>query len=173
VLFDKAEAELGLGQINFRKTSSFCEPGNFVNGINTKFSKITEGMQLFGNKKEYSYNRQVESNIKYIRDNGYESGIHICCAGEWEFGRVGDDIYTGVGIAVPKDKKNAILFMESVGKTEKTSNKEIVEDILESIKQIGLNQKIKYEEIYVAYQHKVIKKDLGCALVVIPYFLKG
>ena len=172
VLFDKAEAELGFGQINFRKTSSFCEPGNFVNGINFN-APFVRALTHF--KKDfivYDYNKQVESNIKYIQDNGYQSGIHICCAGEKEFSRAGDDIYTGVGIGVPKDKKNAILFMESVGKTEKTSDKEIIYDIVESIKQIGLNQKIEYKEIYVAYQHKVIKKDLGCALVVIPYFLK-
>lgn len=173
VLFDKAETELGLGQINFRKTSSFCEPGNFVNGVNLDTSYISEIVNIFGkNIKVYDYNKQVESNIKYIRDNGYKSGIHICCAGEWEFGRAGDDIYTGVGIGVPNDAKDAILFMESVGKTEKTSDEEVIDDIVKSIKQIGLNQKIEYEEIYVAYQHKVIKKDLGCALVVIPYFLK-
>jgi len=174
VLFDKAEAELGLGQINFRKTSSFCEPGNFVNGVNIN-EPLFETLVNFKkhSKMIFSYNKQVESNIKYIRDNGYESGAHICCAGEWEFGRVGDDMYVGVGIGIPNDEKNAILFMESVGKTEKTDDEEISSDIVESIKQIGLNQKIEYEEIYVAYQHKVIKKDLGCALVVIPYFLKG
>ena len=166
-LFDLAESQLGLGQINLRKTSSFCEPENFVAGINIMeygFKRIEDNV--------YDYNYQSELNQHYIKTKGFEPGIHICCACEYEIGTAGDDMYAGIGIGIPKDKKNAILFMESVGKTEKTTDKEVVNDIVNSIKEIGSNQQIKYNEIYVAYQHKVIRTDLGCALVIVPYFLE-
>ena len=166
-LFDQAESYLGLGQINLHKTSSFCEPGNYVNGINCK--KI-EHKELQENV--YDYNRQASANESYIRIKRFKPGIHICCAMEYEIGVAGDDIYAGIGIGVPKDKKNAILFMESVGKTEKTTNEEIINDIVKAVKEIGMNQQIEYKEIYVAYRHKVIITDLGCALVIVPYFLR-
>jgi len=184
-LFDLAESQLGLGQINLRKTSSFCESGNYVNGINVVkkgWKQQSTGKGMFEKDKiddeqfEYctiwDYNKQVKNNINEIKTKGFESGIHICCACEYEIGTAGDDMYAGIGIGVPKDKKNAILFMESVGKTEKTTDKEVVNDIVNSIKEIGSNQQIKYDEIYVAYQHKAIRTDLGCALVIVPYFLE-
>ena len=177
VLFDKAEAELGLGQINFRKTSSFCEPGNFVNGININHIQLVDydciNKEYIPNREGiYTYDEGIKINIKHIKDNGYRSGIHICCAGESKFGRKGDDMYVGVGIRVPKDNKNAMLFMECVGNTESTSDNKIVEDILESIIKIGLNQNIEYEKMFVSFENKIIEKDLGCVLVAIPYFLK-
>jgi len=167
-LFDLAESQLGLGQINLRKTSSFCEPGNYVNGINIDMYEHRK----INLQNVYDYNHQSHLNQNIVKTKGFQPGIHICCACEYEIGTAGDDMYAGIGIGVPKDKKNAILFMESVGKTEKTTDKEVVNDIVNSIKEIGSNQQIKYDEIYVAYQHKVIRTDLGCALVIVPYFLK-
>jgi len=166
-LFDQAEQSVGLGQINLRKTSSFCEPGNFVNGININMKK--DFKKLNGNVFDYNYQSELNSNE--IKIKGFLAGSHICCACEYEIGSVGDDMYAGIAIGVPKEKKNAMLFMESVGKTEKTTDKEVIDDIIKSVKEIGMNQGIDYEEIYVAYQHKVIRTDLGCAISITPYFL--
>jgi len=167
-LFDLAESQLGLGQINLRKTSSFCEPENFVNGININtdiFGKLSNDGKI------RDYNEQSYKNREEIKKKGFEPGIHICCACEYDIGRAGDDMYAGIGIGIPKYKNNAILFMESVGKTEQTTDNEVINDIVNSVNEIGSNQNIEYDEIYVAYQHKVITKDLGCVLVIVPYFL--
>jgi len=179
VLFDCAEKTMGLGQVNFRKTSSFCEQGNFVNGINMKeISKRytfqpTEDILFTDNETTvFDYTRWVEEN-KVIVERNITPGAHICCAGEWEFGSRGDMMYVGVAIAVPKDDKNAILFMECVGKTEDIFEAIVINDMLTSVKAIGENQGIHYHQIYVAEQCVKIKKDLGCAMVAIPYFLKA
>lgn len=178
VLFDLAETKMGLGQVNFRKTSSFCGKGNFVSGINFKPS-ITSIFPPIGNlllKREsnmniFDYTKWNEINKLLVTGN-IKPGAHICCAGEWEFGAYKDNMYVGVGIAIPEDKENAILFMECVGKTISITNKQVKNDIIESILQIGKNQDIKYKEVHVVTEEKRIKKDLGCALVAIPYFLK-
>ena len=108
---------------------------------------------------------------KIIKGN-ITPGAHICCAGEWKFGVAGDNIYAGIGIAIPDDNTNAILFMECVGKSISITNDIIREDIIESIKRIGENQGIRYKEIHVVTDERTIKNDLGCAMVAIPYFLK-
>jgi len=176
VLFDLAETDMGLGQVNFRKTSSFCSKGNFVHGINYTHPSLEfhaigkEFMYDFNGIDINDYNRWDNVNKNLINGN-IKPGAHICCAGEWEFGTIGDNLYAGVGIAVPEDKKNAILFMECVGKTIEITRETIREDIIESIVQIGKNQNIKYKEIYVVTDEKTLQKDLGCAMVTIPYFL--
>jgi len=178
VLFDLAETQMGLGQVNFRKTSSFCGKGNYVNGINYKppikshfppigneWMNVCEGIDIF------DYNEWDDINKKLIKGK-ITPGAHICCAGEWEFGTAGDDMYAGIGIAIPEDDNDAILFMECVGKTIDINDEVIREDIIESIIQIGRNQDIKYKEIHVVTEEKTLDRDLGCAMVAIPYFLK-
>lgn len=176
VLFDRAEATLGLGQINLRKTSSFCEPDCFVSGVNIELFEKEFGFKVKPKGIEsikdnvYDYNEVSIYNMMYIKRKKFKPGSHVCCACEYEMGITGDDMYSGIGIGVPDNKDDAILFMESVGKTEKTTDDEIIRDLVESIKQVGMNQGIEYKEIYVAYQHKVIRTDLGCAMVITPYF---
>ena len=172
VLFDMAESEMGLGQVNFRKTSSFCERGNFVNGINYKPPLIgNEHLYDRSDIRIFNYAEWDKINKKIIKGN-ITPGAHICCAGEWKFGVAGDNIYAGIGIAIPDDNTNAILFMECVGKSISITNDIIREDIIESIKRIGENQGIRYKEIHVVTDERTIKNDLGCAMVAIPYFLK-
>ena len=179
VLFDLAETQMGLGQVNFRKTSSFCGKGNFVNGINhiqktnLKMPAIRgEWLNVSGGIDVYDYSQWNDINKKIVR-RSILPGAHICCAGEWCFGTSGDDMYVGVGIAIPEDEYNAILFMECVGKTIDITDDIIRSDIIESITQIGKNQGIEYKEIHVVTEEKTIKRDLGCSMVAIPYFLKG
>jgi len=178
VLFDRAEVNLGLGQVNFRKTSSFCEPGNFVNGVNIeindgKWKPETRKCSAYTTPRIdiLDYHQWMMKNKSIIRSNA-KPGMHICCAGEWTFGYTGDIIYAGVGIGVPVDKKNAILFMECVGRTESMDIKTIDDDIIKSIEAIGKNQGIQYEKIFIDSDLMKIEKDLGCAMVAIPYFLK-
>lgn len=171
VLFDQAEATMGLGQVNFRKTSSFCGQGNFVNGINInrdrpfKVLKTNRGMLIC----DYT---PIEMENKMKVKGNITPGAHICCAGEWCYGTTADNMYAAIGIAVPDDKKNAILFMECIGKTISITKAILIEEVIESCVRIGMNQGINYKEIYVTAMEKTIEKDLGCAMVAIPYFLK-
>jgi hypothetical protein len=87
-------------------------------------------------------------------------------------------LYAATGIGIPSNReKNACLLMEDVGEIplniyDRRMYKEmILYKLVESIFQIGGNQRVGYNEIYVGIKSLNVEEgEYGCAMSVAPYF---
>ncbi len=117
-------------------------------------------------------------------------GGHIPCAGKHISLMGPDHIYAALALAIPHNReREACLFMEDIGqivinrrcdyyKMNKKENTEcdeiksqIIENLAHSVIEIGRNQNINYEEIFIDVVDVLLPPNyIGCALVAAPYF---
>lgn len=195
VAYDKAEvAEAYIGQINMTMVSSFCGPQGLIWGYDLakkedislpvflptfrenikelKEVKLRNGenlrkatVDLFGTNKEKHF--------------PFLPGTHVPCAGRFYTKSGPTILYGAIAIGIPEDRsKAACLLMEDVG--EITASEGIITPIKErlmvntikSIIEVGKNQNIEYQEIFVDFITKnIAANEIGCVLVAMPYFL--
>jgi len=88
-------------------------------------------------------------------------------------------LYCSFALGIPTDRdKNAILLMEDVGWTLLHGDTidfneqygHVMDSLIRSVLQVGENQSVKYENVYVALKEIVVQPgEVGCALVAAPY----
>ncbi len=190
VAFDKAEiSDTYLGQINMITVSSFCGPQGLIWGhdlakeerelaslyidknVRRKFPEIIirsganlrkAGKALFGVLEKRRY--------------PILPGSHVPCAGKYSTKAGPAFLYGALAIGIPEDRaSSACLLMEDVGEIkgeENTTRRHIITSVIQSILDVGKNQKIFYKEIYVdIVTQRVSENEIGCVLVAMPYFL--
>lgn len=196
IAFDTAEIdEAYIGQLNMSIVSSFCGIQGIIWGYDV-YNKylIEENFKLF--ELEYNNNKiNVYSTLplqKALIDlfgTVDKRNFPILPGSHSPFAckniKVEGPIYAfaGIAIGIPNDREtNACLLMEDVGffteqdlSKEKVSIKEkenkILKNLANSVIDIGINQRVTYEEIFVGVKVKFIDKNkIGCAMVAVPYF---
>lgn len=189
IAYDRAEiADSYLGQINMQIVSSFCGPQGIIWGYDVASPKeINTPLQL----QEARHREIKQTKIKsgeFLRKAAtalwgtndarhfpFLPGTHVPCAGRFQIIEGPGHLYAGIGIGIPEDRaRNACLLMEDVGILSQISHsikEKILLDLAQSVLEVGRNQKIVYKEIFVDFVNREIKGDeIGCALVVMPYF---
>lgn len=189
--YDNAETNSTyIGQINMTIVSSFSGPNGLIWGYDiARVSNLKRKHPLapsFLEKKGtkifiYDAKPLLEASLQLFGSNKkkhfpFLPGAHVPCAGRFLIVDDSTHIYSAIGIGIPKDRsRSASLLMEDVGKLNTSEiekeKKKILKNIAESILVIGKNQKIVFKELFIALKDKKIGKDeIGCALVVMPYF---
>jgi len=189
--YDNAEISSAyIGQINMTIVSSFSGPNGLIWGYDlAKTSNLKKKHHLIPSflkhkgRKVYIYDVQplLEASLQLFGSNKkkhfpFLPGAHVPCAGRHLVINGPAHIYSAIGIGIPKNRsKSASLLMEDVGKLNtlgvEKSKKEILKNIAESILIIGKNQEIVFKELFVGLKNKKIgKNEIGCGLVVMPYF---
>lgn len=190
--FDKAEvAGTNLGQINMITVSSFCGPSGLIWGYDiAKHPEVEEKLPVKyvygGDRKIPIYSAEpLKKAMAKLFGTVVEKrfpllpGAHVPCAGKNITIDGPNHIYAALAFGIARDReKNACLFMEDVGTInnfiesgKKMVKEEIINNIISSVLEVGRNQKVEYEKIFVDMVDCDIKKDeIGCALVAAPYF---
>lgn len=194
--FDRAEIEsVNIGQINMITVSSFCGLSGLIWGLDiAKHPKLLQ-THPFLEKTQLSdtdYKVPVYSAIP-LREASYKlfgsvdkkrfpllPGGHVPCAGKSITIKGPKHIYAAIALGIAKNRdKDACVFMEDIGQIVNDrdeeeiifSRKHILENIAKSVHQVGKNQKVEYEMIFVDMVHAQVKSgEVGCALVAAPYF---
>ena len=88
-------------------------------------------------------------------------------------------LYGGLAVGIPRDEAaSASLFMEYVGSEPGLSEdthvehekSRIVEKLLESVVDVGVNHDMEFDMVYVGARALAVEPDqMGCVLVAIPY----
>ena len=187
--FDIAEVSSAyLGQINMITVSSFCGPQGLIWGydIAKADGKVVE-YRVSQNYRNtigdtvplYSMNPIINATeslfgTKENRIYPIMPGSHVPCVAKQITVSGYEQIYCAIGFGIPSNRRDsAVAIMEDVGSIEKTHTTEakILEQLAQSILQIGVNQNIAIEEIYLSVKTlQVNKGEVGCALVAVPYF---
>lgn len=191
IVYDKAEVESAyIGQINMTIVSSFLGLNGLIWGYDiAKSSNLKRKHPLapsFVKEKErripiYDAKPLEKAALELFGSNKkrhfpFLPGAHVPCAGRYFTVKKPTHIYCAAAIGIPKDRSSsAALLMEDLGELAnsevKTLKKEILKNLAESVISVGKNQKIIFKEIFVSLIDKKIKKgEMGCSLVVIPYF---
>jgi len=197
--FDIAEVENAyIGQLNLIQVSSFCGPQGLIWGYDIA-QKNVSGLEsllseycynnINGNAvMVYSAWPLIEACIELYGSREAKRfpiipGSHVPAAyKKISFCNVSPreethHLYCSLALGVPKDRKNnAVLLMEDVGSMPYSaensyfSKKHLLDALVRSVIQIGENQLVEYEKIYVAFKDIIIEpQEVGCALVVAPY----
>jgi len=190
--FDHAEVEeTYIGQINMITVSSFVGPNGLIWGYDIakegkfKPSQILskdnlEKLRKMGIKIINGENLRYASKLLFGTNKEkhfpFFPGSLVPCAVKLEFIEGPSLSYSAVGISIPENRNNsACIIVEDVGTLNENSRKgreRIILDIIEGLVQINKTHKIKIKEIICdLIIKKINSKELGCALVVIPYFL--
>ena len=184
--FDKAEvAGTYIGQINMSNVSSFCGPQGLILGYDIlapqKLEKFILPDFFEKNTKVYSIEPLLNATNKLIgnldkKNFPFLPGSHVPCAGRNIEKKGPHELYCAMAIGVSSDRdKYANLVMEDVGyisEDGKNKTKNIIFNMIRSIKEVGKNHKISYDKIFVGYKTILVKADeYGCALVRAPYIL--
>jgi len=178
--FDTAEvSSASLGQINMITVSSFCGPEGRIWGLDlARPANLRESvLNQISKTPVYDASPLLESakalfgtveDPKYL----FLPGSHVPCASKSVAERGECQLYAGIGVGVPVDRgKNACLMMEDVGELGTLEPFEVKTRIAESIVEVGINQRVKYKEIFVGVSTiEVGLAEVGCALVAAPYF---
>ncbi len=190
--YDKAEVSSAyIGQINMSVVSSFCGPQGLIwgydvakkEGIGLPSFLSEKSLKKFGGIKIKSGENLREAAQALFGTNDKRHfpllpGTHVPCAVKSYYKSGPAYLYGTVAIGIPEDRSSAAcLFMEDVGEiiTENQNIDAIKERVyfntVQSIIEIGKNQRVKYKEIFVDLVSKKINKgDMGCVLVAMPYF---
>jgi histidine decarboxylase len=193
--FDRAEVYgTYLGQINMSIVSSFCGPQGLIWGydiarvqnLRTKHKLGLKTLKYRGRKiPVYSAAPLLTATRKLFgtvdkKHFPLMAGAHVPCAGK-SFKDVGPrHIYAAFAIGIAEYReKDANLLMEDLGwlplKQDKSAlvnyKKLVLNNLAESILSVGINQKVKYKEIFLEIiDIEVPEGFIGCSLVAIPYF---
>lgn len=175
--FDAAEvATAHLGQINMIQVSSFCGSHGLILGRDVlPLQNAPVPLMNYRNfdTTVFSLNPCLDATIGLLGTLDAPRfsplpGSHIPCAGK-SITREGPcELYAGLAIGV--DSKNGTaLLMEDVGSvTDAISALE--EKLVRSVQEVGKNQKVHFDEVYVGVRSQVISSGMmGCALVAAPY----
>jgi histidine decarboxylase len=192
--YDQAEiAEAYIGQINMSIVSSFCGPQGLIWGYDLakkedislpaflptfQVQKEFEGVKL-KNGENLRKAATALFGTNEERHFPFLPGSHVPCAGRTYIKSGPTILYGAIAIGIPEDRgKAGCLLMEDVG--EITASEGIIGPIKEklmfnaikSAMEVGKNQKIKYQEVFIDFITKKIEPDeMGCVLVAMPYFL--
>lgn len=183
--FDIAETQGPyIGQLNMSTVSSFCGPQGLILGYD-----FLPSQQLFSKKNIFK---------RFVNDKGYiveayyidpliqstkgilgtvdnpryriMPGAHVPFANKSFKSKGKCRLYSAVAIGISKDReKDACLLMEDCG-ILKTSETVVLNNLCESVLQVGRNQKVDYELIITGISSDTIEEnEMGCALVAMPY----
>ncbi len=194
--FDQAEATgTYLGEINMITVSSFCGPQGLIWGYDiVPHDSLVNKRELLITKLQDSQHRSVpvysgeplfKATQKLLGTRDRKRfpilpGSHLLCATKNIIKPGPCYLYCSLAIGIPRDRaKHACLLMENIGEYASTNltkkdladQRDIIKlDTAKSILQIGLNQKIEYQEIFVQVKDIAVKNNhVGCALVTAPY----
>jgi histidine decarboxylase len=181
--FDKAEvADINIGKINLITVSSFCGPQGLILGYDLLTSKLFEDARIktdkYEDKKIYTLEPLLASTRALLgtldkRNYPIIAGAHVPCAGR-HIEAVGPcQIYAALAMGITKEGPHReALLMEDAGTILDVTEDEIINRLIESIIEIGKNQKTDYETIFVGIKSlKVDEGKVGCALIQAPYLL--
>ncbi len=189
-----------IGQINLIQVSSFCGPNGLLWGYDVavvdKEKPVPELVQnIYHNiqakkVKVYSAWPFIEATqaLYGTIDNQQFPilpGSHVPAAWKsYSFCNLppseeSKHLYCSFALGIPTDRdKNAILLMEDVGWVPRHGDKAdfreqyeyVIDALIRSVLQIGENQAVTYESIYVALKEIMVHPgEVGCALVAAPY----
>jgi histidine decarboxylase len=189
ISYDKAETnESYLGQINMQIVSSFCGPEGLIWGYDIAKKEDEEDFLILPRREIKRYQNQgikISNGInlrkaakelfgtKDERHFPFLPGAHVPCAGKFYFKEGPINLYGAIAIGIPQDRnKNACVLMEDVGYlTNNLLKEKIIKDAIASVIEIGRNQNVSYQEIFVDFiSRQINSQEIGCALVVMPYF---
>jgi histidine decarboxylase len=184
IAYDNAETKSTfIGQINMTIVSSFSGPNGLIWGYDLAKAKEKKH-PLLGKKKGsvfiYDTEPLLKASASLFGTNDSKRfplmpGSHVPCAGRFLFKQKSCCLYSALSLSIPKNRsKSASLLMEDVGclKGDKEkSRKKVLEDLINSALEIGKNQGVEFEKIFVGLKEEEIRKgETGCALVAMPYF---
>lgn len=174
--YDIMEKKLRIGQVNMIIVSSFCRAGNPIWGLD--IAKVDELEKLFEVNGTSVYNGMPlhGAGRALFRRYPIAPGAPVFFAAKDGYGECGEHIYAALGIGVPPkdDHRNARLFMEDVGKLDPKDRKGSIEEkinkMVQSVLEIGKNQKVKYEKIIVLSDNlRVSDGHTGGAMPAVAY----
>lgn len=194
--FDMAERNgTYLGQINMSIVSSFCGPQGLIWGYDIAVhDRLKNGSRKTdkyvsspnGNVPVYSLRPMLEATQKLLgtvdtRQKRYPliPGSHVPCAGKNIKLQGPVTVYAAAAIGIAKDRnRDACLLMEDIGTIDiKLKGNQlhryremILNKVAESVIQVGINQKVEFEEIFVGMTDEYASsEEIACALVAAPY----
>ena len=195
VAYDRAEvAEAYIGQINMNIVSSFCGPQGLIWGYDiAKKDDIPLPAFLPTFKKNVQELKGIKikngANLRKAavalfgtndeRHFPFLPGSHVACAGKF-YTKPGPTIlYGAIAIGIPENrKKAACLLMEDIGEITASDGimgpikEKLMLNAIKSVIEVGKNQRVRYQEVFVDFIAKKVKSDeIGCVLVAMPYFL--
>jgi histidine decarboxylase len=188
--FDAAEATGPyIGQINMIKASSFCGPMGGLWGYHFAVHKdIADPQRIFCFKIErhdgveipvYEAKPLIEASQELFgtRKNRRFTiipGAHVPCAYKEKSMNGPCQLYCAVGIGIPENREeSALLFMEDVGTIEEGVSENLIKKLMaRSIIEVGQNQLVKYEKIFIHIKSlRIHNGNIGCALIAIPFLV--
>ena len=189
-----------IGQLNLIQVSSFCGPQGLVWGYDIAQKDIAQTEPLLAGKQYknfrdndvqvYSAWPLIDSSIALFGSRDAKRfpimpGSHVPAAYKsYTLCNLPPSeevchVYATIGLGVPKDRDtDAVLLMEDVGWMPRHTDRpdfseqyqQLLNSMVLSVLQIGENQSVEYEKIYVASKEVAIEPlEVGCALVVAPY----
>ncbi len=189
--YDKAETTSAyLGQINMTTVSSFVGINGAIWGydfvspddLRKKYAASWKFLKK-GSKKIPVYDLSpLQEASKEVwgtlsrKHFPFLPGSHVPCAGKYYTKEGPSEIYGAMAIGIPEKRSgSAALIMEDTGEMKGENSKDleqkIIRNISESVLEIGKIQKINYKEIFTGFKSiKLSNEEIGCALVVMPYF---
>lgn len=181
--FDKAEvAEANIGQTNMITVSSFCGPEGLIWGYDL-MQKDKQSINFIKLKNAPAYSAQpLFDATKQLLGTVDKPlfpilpGSHVLAAVK-NHKLIGEGvIYASIAIGITNNReKSACLLMEDVGEIPLNENHKIIEktilqNLYNSVLEIGINQRVEYKEIFLGIKYQHIKKDqISCALICAPY----
>ena len=183
--FDRAEVDEALmGEINMITVSSFCGLNGYILGHDVFLNKkvrldsiFNKNINVFSAWPLIETTKSLLGTLESPRDR-FVPGAHVLCAAKNYKSQGPAIIYSAIAIAIPADRGNsACLMMEDSGQIPIEENKEIFEEkiqnsLVRSVLAVAENQRVKYNEVYVALKSKFINgSQIGCALVASPYIV--
>jgi len=195
VAYDRAEVSGAyIGQINMSMVSSFCGPQGLIWGYDLAKK---DDIQLPAFLPTFKENEKKLAGIKLRNGENWRKataalfgtkerknfpflpGSHVPCAGRYCIKSGPTILYGAIAIGIPENRnRSACLLMEDIGEITVSEGvitpikQKLMMNAVKSIIEIGKNQSIKYQEIFVDFISKKVKSnEIGCVLVAMPYFL--
>ena len=190
--FDRAEVEeTNIGQINMITVSSFCGPQGLIWGydvlakddLRTPLANVSAVNSPPHKVPVYSIQSILDATqalFGTVKKPLFPllPGSHVPCACKTKVLKGPGRAYAAIGIGIPVDRnKAACLLMEDTGEIICEANQttkqqsRILQNLAQSIVEIGKNQRVNYREIFVGLKVvSVPQGHVGCALVAAPYF---
>jgi len=172
-----------IGQLNMSTVSSFCGPQGAILGFDLLQSKKL--LSAENAYKEYKQNdiavksyfiypliESTQSILGTLNDKRYPiiPGAHVPFANKSFKCKGPCTIYSAVALGIARNREeDACLLMEDCGYF-RSSEDIILNNMCESVLQVGKNQNVDFEIILVGIKkEKVYENEIGCALVAMPY----
>jgi histidine decarboxylase len=184
--YDLAEAEGAyIGQLNFIPATSFCGPMGAIWGYDLVKPQDLREEEILEAKDHKGEQIPVYSAGPLIKAAkllfGTKKEVHFPILPGAQVPHAGKSIekpgptrlYCGIGIGIPEDRKRAaVLWMEDIGILD-CAEERIIESLAKSVIEVGYNQDVKYQEIFVGVKDtgEINGEEIGCAFVAVPYIV--